>query len=84
MAQSVQETEHSSEFGEIGVSGYEFAEYASYSGDLSDVDFDAMDEIDLAMREAWIERVEHEHADIEDDGFFTIPETELRTLHVGG
>ena len=74
---------HSSEFGEIGVNGFEFAEYASYSGDLSDEDFVAMDEIDLAMREAWIEQVEHEHGDIEDDGFFTNPVAELRTLHIG-
>jgi hypothetical protein len=81
MTQSVQETEHSSEFGEIAVNGFEFAEYAC---ELSDEDLIAMDEIDLAMREAWIEQVEHEHGDIEDDGFFTNPETELRLHHVGG
>ena len=42
-----------------------------------------MDEIDLAMREAWIEQVEHEQGDIEDDGFFDNQEPELRTQHIG-
>ncbi len=77
-------TWHSGESGGIDfANGFEFAEYASYSGDLSDEDFVAMDEIELAMREAWIEQVEHEQGDIEDDGFFANPEAELRTQHIG-
>ncbi len=76
-------TWHDSDLGGIDLNGFEFAEYASYSGDLSDEDFVAMDEIELAMREAWIEQVEHEQGDIEDDGFFGNPEPELRTQHIG-
>ena len=74
---------HSGEIGGIDLHGFEFAEYASYSGDLSDEDFVAMDEIELAMREAWIEQVDHEQGDIEDDGFFANREAELQSLHIG-
>ncbi len=76
----------------LGYAEHETREIEQYSGmdiascecDLSGEDFDAMDEIDLAMREAWIEQVEHEQGDIEDEGFFDNPEVELRTQHIGG
>ena len=42
---------------------------------LTDEDSEAMDEIEIAMREEWIERADQEQAEVEEEGqaFFTEP-----------